>query len=336
MKQCPKCKAQLEENANFCLYCMTSLDEKEELQKEKSKKLAPYIIVAILLILLIAGAVFAFLANGDDPADTIKKPDLSAGSSKEDISDNSSLVPDDGSSDIAGSSEKPAPSNSPTPSNPSSDKGSASQTSSSKPSNSSSASTSSATSSTTSSKPSASETPSSSSSSSKVEASSSNKEQSSGSSSSATTVVYTYRDAVAADDYSASPSITNNAVVITGVQTPSANGVYEIPETIGGKKVVAIMDRAFCGASIKDTVKTIIIPASVRTINAYAFYDCYNITDIYIKGESVGCPSIILPEKNKRNFNITIHASKTCSDRNFHTYKTLCNYWEVTFKEWNG
>lgn len=32
MKICPNCKAELDENARFCLRCMTSLDEKEQIQ----------------------------------------------------------------------------------------------------------------------------------------------------------------------------------------------------------------------------------------------------------------------------------------------------------------
>ena len=31
MKICPNCKAELDENARFCLRCMTSLDEKEQI-----------------------------------------------------------------------------------------------------------------------------------------------------------------------------------------------------------------------------------------------------------------------------------------------------------------
>ena len=133
-----------------------------------------------------------------------------------------------------------------------------------------------------------------------------------------------------------SPSITDNAVVIVGVKEASSNGIYEIPSTIGGKKVVAVMNEAFCSEELKNTVKQVIIPESVKTINYSAFGKCYNLTDLYIKGEAVGCPSTILPDTDKRNHSITIHASSTCHDRNFHTYKTLCSYWNATFKEWNG
>ena len=31
MKICPNCKAELDENARFCLRCMTSLEEKQEI-----------------------------------------------------------------------------------------------------------------------------------------------------------------------------------------------------------------------------------------------------------------------------------------------------------------
>lgn len=148
--------------------------------------------------------------------------------------------------------------------------------------------------------------------------------------------IYSYRDAVPADDYVANSTIINNAIVITGVERVSNNGTYEIPETIGGKKVVAIMDRAFCDDKIKNTVKKVIIPANVKTINAYAFYQCSNLTDIYIKGEAVACPSVIIPEEKNRNFRITVHASSTCHDRNFRTYKVLCTYWNTDFDEWNG
>ena len=149
-------------------------------------------------------------------------------------------------------------------------------------------------------------------------------------------MTYLYRDATPADDYASNASLTAGAVVITGVETAAADGVYDIPETIGGKKVVAIMERAFCG-DVAATVKKVIIPSNVKTINAYAFYECYNMTDLYIKGEAVGCPSVIFPEKAKRNFGITVHASATCHDRNFHTYKTLCTtYFGTDFEEWNG
>ncbi len=63
MKKCPYCHADLQENAAFCLYCMTALKEKPDTaQKNRRRKW--------LLILLAVAAVFALavgLAVSPDP-----------------------------------------------------------------------------------------------------------------------------------------------------------------------------------------------------------------------------------------------------------------------------
>ncbi len=38
MKLCPNCKAEMDDNARFCLCCMTSLDEKELISPSVRKK----------------------------------------------------------------------------------------------------------------------------------------------------------------------------------------------------------------------------------------------------------------------------------------------------------
>ena len=59
MKQCPFCGADIEENAKFCLYCMTSLTEKEQILVHKQKKpqglliLAAIVAAALILLLLL-------------------------------------------------------------------------------------------------------------------------------------------------------------------------------------------------------------------------------------------------------------------------------------------
>lgn len=61
MKKCPFCGADIEENAQFCLYCMTSLTEKEQILVHKQKKpqglliLAAIVAAAIILLLLLLG-----------------------------------------------------------------------------------------------------------------------------------------------------------------------------------------------------------------------------------------------------------------------------------------
>jgi hypothetical protein len=127
-----------------------------------------------------------------------------------------------------------------------------------------------------------------------------------------------------------------NAVVITGVKTTAADGKYIIPETLDGKKVVAIMALAFCDDNISSTVKTVIVPSSVKTIWNYAFANCYNLTDIYFKGNAIYTESNAFPEKSKRNGTLTIHCSANCSDRNYRYYKNSASNYDAEYEEWNG
>ena len=59
MKKCPFCGADIEENAQFCLYCLNSLTEKERILVHKKKKpqrlmlLGAFAVAAIILLLLL-------------------------------------------------------------------------------------------------------------------------------------------------------------------------------------------------------------------------------------------------------------------------------------------
>lgn len=65
MKLCPKCKAELDDNARFCLRCMTSLEEKEQIQPPmRSIRRWPLVLLCFLLL----GAVLLILLPGKDSA----------------------------------------------------------------------------------------------------------------------------------------------------------------------------------------------------------------------------------------------------------------------------
>jgi len=298
MKKCPKCKADIQENARFCLYCMTSFEEKQTIDapKDKNKRWLPIIAAVLVLVLIIVGIFL--LAQKDRPNN--EGTDNSTSSS---VSNN--LVTSD---DNTTSSEQK---NSESQGNETSTPTSNNQTQSS----------------------------------SKNEGNTTN--NSSGNTtttpSQTTTVTYAYRDAKYGDDFSVSANL-ENAVVITGVKTTAADGKYIIPETLDGKKVVAIMALAFCDDNISSTVKTVIVPSSVKTIWNNAFANCYNLTDIYFCGNSIYTESQAFPEASKRNGAITIHCSADCSDREFRTYKSyITNYlndtlgdYSILYEEWNG
>lgn len=301
MKKCPKCKAEVEENARFCLYCMTSFEEKQtiEVSKEKNKRWL-IIIAAVLVFALILTAIF-FVPNNDSPKDT---GNTSTG--------NSTHL----DSDIDDPSSNPSPSNS-------------SASSGNKPASNSSHNSSSGNSKPDSDKP-------------------DNDNSSSGSSSDAssdntspapkpepTKVTYLYRDAQYGDDFSVSTNL-ENCVVITGVKTAATDGKYVIPDTLDGKKVIAIMALAFCDNNISNTVKTVFVPSTVKTIWNNAFATCYNLTDIYFKGTSIYTESNAFAPSSKRNGTLTIHCSANCSDRNYRYYKNCASSYNAKYEEWNG
>lgn len=121
--------------------------------------------------------------------------------------------------------------------------------------------------------------------------------------------------------------------MITGVSAPAENGIYTIPETLGGKRVIAIMGNAFCADNIKDTVKTVIVPATVRTIWNNAFASCYYLTDIYFLGDAIYTESNAFAAPAKRVGMLTIHCSANCTDRALRYYKNSASSYHAQYKE---
>ena len=78
-------------------------------------------------------------------------------------------------------------------------------------------------------------------------------------------------------------NVVNGTAVITGV-AGSVTGAVEIPEIIDGYVVSAIGDYAFSGKLQEgnDAITSVSIPASVKSIGNYAFYNCDGIQSIEI------------------------------------------------------
>ncbi|MBQ6825691.1 MAG: leucine-rich repeat protein [Clostridia bacterium] len=316
MKKCPKCKAEIEENARFCLYCMTSFEEKETIEtiKENNKRWL-YIIAALLAFLIFLVGIFIF--GNKNPNNNKKDTSSSLPITNNSIiTGNENTITNEQNNDISQSNKNSNSNSINEPQTPSNSEGNGTN------------------------QPSNNETTSNSSTS--TSNNNNTEDDNSGNTSSTDTitneskaVTYIYRDAKYGDDFSVNANL-ENSVVITGVKTAATNGKYIIPETLDGKKVIAIMPLAFCEDNISNTVKTVVLPSSVKTIWNNAFANCYNLTDIYFKGNSIYTEAYAFAETSKRNGTLTIHCSANCSDRNYRYYKNSASNYNAKYAEWNG
>ena len=329
MKKCPKCKAEIQENARFCLYCMTSFEEKQIIKtpKERNKRWL-FIIVAVLVFAIIVSSVFLFppKASTSGKIDTTTKIDgtTSAEQQNEEPKDDKTSAYEN-SNQTQKSDEITDKSSDTTVTDTAPTRNKAQKNTTSKKS----------TNTTQKNKVESVPTNSSSNNNKTEKATTKNNSTVATTLPKSTTAKYSYRSAQYGDDYSVGANL-DNAVVITGVKTPCANGRYEIPETLNGKRVIAIMPLAFSDSDISVTVKTVVVPSSVKTIWNNAFANCYNLTDIYFKGNSIYTESNAFAPSSKRNGTLTIHCSSNCSDRNYRYYRNSASDYGAKYKEWNG
>lgn len=84
MKTCPFCKAEIAENARFCLYCMTSLEEKEKIQIAINNKRWMFFLTTALVFMCILITVLVIVGKNshlDSSSHTSSSDNLSSNSS---------------------------------------------------------------------------------------------------------------------------------------------------------------------------------------------------------------------------------------------------------------
>ncbi|MBR5472355.1 MAG: leucine-rich repeat protein [Clostridia bacterium] len=337
MKKCPFCKANIEDNARFCVFCMSSLQEKRKIEiKQKNNKKWIYVIAAflgwigilaiclLLALLLIISAHFLIKNNTNNNSSYISGQTFSSDEQHivENFKDNTENTTTQNNDNDYHSTEGNNSNNNGNDINKNSSTSSTNSSS----------------------------TTSINSENSLDEDSSTNKTSNTDNSSlhssnvdSSTTptpseATYTYRDATSADCYPPGHDsyAVENVIVITGVSSISSDGVYVIPEKIDGKKVGAIMPDAFSNPNVSHTVKKVVLPATVRTIWENAFSNCYNLTDIYLHSKVIAIYESALPDVSKRTGTLTIHCARDCRNFEFYYYRNIINKYDAQYKEWNG
>ena len=126
----------------------------------------------------------------------------------------------------------------------------------------------------------------------------------------------------------------DGCIVITGVYGIPSDGVYNVPEKIDGKKVIAIAQNAFLG--VKDNVRAVILPSTVRVIWPNAFAGCSDLSNVYIRSKVIAIyPDAFMSVQN-RNVTLTLNTSRDCRDFDYYYYKNISNKYGASYNEWNG
>lgn len=148
--------------------------------------------------------------------------------------------------------------------------------------------------------------------------------------------IYEYRAVQPGDQLAVGSYDPETDIVITGVKLPAQDGVYEIPATINGKRVVAICPLAFSGAD----PRKITLGKNLIYVAQNAFSGCYNVEALYIRSDYLFLSRSAFIPASSRNVTLKIYCSAQCmvdDDLNGDCYlKDMVRVYGGEFHEWNG
>lgn len=329
MKKCPYCSKELLDNAEFCLYCMRPLNlknAKEHKIKRLSLKSALMIFLPLAAVLFAVTAIIIFKPkSGGNVFTAGKLTNSKYESTNKDLSQNGDLTDKNSSRDTTHSDAQISENfkgrnselseNGDVPASESKSQAAGKSSSSS------------------SSKAASSKTSSNSISSASSESSSSQASQ------------------TEAEKQTFSFKAVSGGIEITGIANENASGEYSIPDTIDGKPVISIGERAFYN---NKKIKSIILPETLKTINDHAFSGCTsisritipksvikignsafspcnNLSAVYIASTDISVDNYAFSNSYNRKVELTIYAPSSTGLKD-----KAKMYWSAKYVEWNG
>lgn len=148
--------------------------------------------------------------------------------------------------------------------------------------------------------------------------------------------IYDYRLAQAGDQLPEGSYDPETDIVITGIKQIAQDGVYEIPATIHGKRVVSIRPLAFSGTN----ARRVTLGKNVIYVAQNAFSGCYDIEALYIRSKDLFLSRSAFIPASSRNVTLKIYCSAQCrvdDDLLGDCYlKDIVQVYGGEFYEWNG
>ena len=328
MKHCPFCKAEIEDNARFCLYCMRSLEEKKTVASPLPRyRKWPVLFMAGLFPVLI-GICLLFFFSGSGAVEN-GKPTFAVSAAT-----TTTISAQEGSRTVMGvvsttegaftTNQTADDTTGTAPTSTVTENGGIGGTT---------ARTTASAQSTT--RPTAATT-----SATRQTAMTTKPSTTTQAATTTTTVVnasasYHYRKATDQDSLILSSlNFPEDAIILTGIRTPASNGVYVIPETVDGYRVIALAPQAFRGSN----AKTVVLPKSVRDVWQEVFADCYALADVYMASGAVHIePSAFVPVAERR-VALTLHCQSDCHDEDYNYYRneSVREAYAAAYREWDG